>query len=273
MSIRKFTLTNSKGTTWSFNGRNTVKSFIQNPEGLGFASSLNVTRYGEKANLTSQEYDLPRVKAEVVFWDVKNANRYKTYNDFLAFIMNTPLILTYQLPLSTPVDYKLDCYVVSISKTETGRDNCLTSEIEFQGLSFWQGAAVSTTGTATSYTITNAGDCPVGFEITITGTSMENPYFTLEQDSELYGEAKFTDISAFDSVYVNSNDGEQSVELQQGGSVLANPLAYQDLSISNGAIYVTFVKLARGKSTLTIGMDSGSISSVTIEYTPIYRSV
>ena len=270
--IRKFTLTNSKGTTWSFNGRSTIKSFMQNPEGLGFASSLNVTRYGEKANITSQEYDLPRVKAEVVFWDVQNANRYKTYNDFLAFIMNTPLVLTYRLPLSTPVDYKLDCYVMSISKTETGRDNCLTCEIEFQGLSFWKGATVTQTGSSTTYTVTNGGDCPVGFEIDIKG-SLTNPYFTLTQDNELYGECKFDDLTGFDEIYVDSNDGEQNVILKQGGSVLANPLSYQDLSISNGAIYVTFCKLARGTSTLIVGYDSGSLTSVDIEFTPIYRSV
>jgi len=272
MSIRKFTLTNSKGTTWSFNGRSTIKSFMQNPEGLGFSSSLNVIRYGEKANLDSQSFDLPRVKAEIVFWDVKNANRYKTYNDFLAFIMNTPLVLTYQLPLSTPADYKLDCYVLNISKSETGSNDCINCDVEFQGLSFWQGAQVLQTGSSSSYTINNKGDCPVGFEIAITG-SMENPYFTLVQDGEMYGECKFDDATAFGDVFVNSKDGEHNVILKQGGSALANPLAYQDLSISNGAIYVTFLKLARGESTLTIGMDSGSIGGVTISHTPIYRSI
>ena len=102
---------------------------------------------------------------------------------------------------------------------------------------------------------------------------MSNPYITLTQDGEMYGEAKFIDSTAFDKVSVNSNDGKQEVALEQGGSVLPNPLSYQDLSISNGSIYVTFIKLARGTSTLAIGMDSGSITNVTIKFTPIYRSV
>ena len=141
------------------------------------------------------------------------------------------------------------------------------------GLSFYKGDEVVINGTGDTYTIENPSDFPVSFEITITGTSMENPYFTLEQDNELYGEAKFLDSTGFNSVSVNSNDGEQNIILEQGGSVLPNPLLYQDLSISNGAIYVTFVKLARGTSTLTIGMDSGSITGVLIKYTPLYRSV
>ena len=117
----------------------------------------------------------------------------------------------------------------------------------------------------------NNGHIPCGFTIEITGTSRVNPYITLTQDGEMYGEAKFDDT--FSKVYVNSRDGEQEVILEQGGSVLPNPLSYQDLSISNGAIYVTFVKLARGTSTLAIGMDSGSITGVTIKHTPLYRSV
>ena len=100
---------------------------------------------------------------------------------------------------------------------------------------------------------------------------MENPYFTLEQNNEVYGEGKFLDT--FSKVIVNSEDGRQMVELQQSGSVLPNPLGYQDLSISNGSIYVTFVKLARGTSTLTVGVDSGTVSSFTVNYTPLYRSV
>ena len=106
----------------------------------------------------------------------------------------------------------------------------------------------------------------------MTGT-MENPYFTLVQDGEMYGECKFDDLTSFGEVFVNSKDGEQNVILKQGGSVVANPLSYQDLSISNGAIYVTFCKLARGTSTLTVGYDSGSLTGVDISFAPIFRSV
>ena len=106
--IRKFSLTNAKGTTWSFNST-TIKSFMQNPEGLGFTTNFGYTRYGEKANLTSQQYEFPKVSGQLLFWDSENKDRYKLYNDFVAFIMETPLTLSYQLPLTTPATYTLDC--------------------------------------------------------------------------------------------------------------------------------------------------------------------
>lgn len=269
--IRKFTLTNSNNVSWTFTSKS-VKSFLMNPQGLGFNSTLGVTRYGEKANVSDEVFDFPSVTGELIFYDTSNTNRYKLYNDFARFVSYTPLTLSYVIPLSTPETYTLECYVASLTKTESKPTGTLTVGITMQGLGFWKGTEVTATGSASSYTLTNDGDCPVGFEIAITGT-MENPYFTLTQNGDMYGEAKFDDTTSFDSVYVNSNDGEQNVILEQSGSTLANPLSYQDLSISNGSIYVTFVKLARGTSTLAIGMDSGSITSVSISYTPIYRSV
>lgn len=269
--IRKFTLTNSNNVSWTFTSKS-VKSFLMNPQGLGYSSKLDVIRYGEKANVSNEVYDFPSVSGELVFYDTSNANRYKLYNDFARFCTYTPLTLSYVIPLASPETYTLKCYVTSLTKTESIPSGVLNVGITMQGLGFWNGAEIATTGTASSYSLTNNGDFPVGLEITVTG-SLENPYVTFTQDGDLYGEAKFDDSTAFDEVYVDSKDGEQNVILEQSGSTLPNPLSYQDLSISNGSIYVTFVKLARGTSTLAIGMDSGSITSVSIKYTPQYRSV
>lgn len=270
MIYRRFWLTNAKNETWEFTDQ-TVKSFLCNPEGLGFKKSMDLIRYGEKLKVDSLDYDFPEPSGEIIFCDTNNADRYSFYSEFVRFVMEEPLILSYELPLETPVVYTLECHVSKLTKTESAK-NMLVCSIEFQGLSFWKGEEVEQTGSSSSYTITNNGDYPVGFEITIEG-SMVNPYFTLEQDGDLYGEAKFIDSTAFSKVYVNSNDGEQNVILEQGGSIAPNPLSYQDLSISNGSIYVTFVKLAKGESVLTIGMDSGSITGVDIKYAPVYRSV
>jgi len=161
---------------------------------------------------------------------------------------------------------------MNITKTEVKEDGLLRCTIQFMAFTFFKGAEQTQTGSGNQYTLVNNGDFPVGFEIEIKG-SLTNPYFTLTQDSDMYGEAKFDDTTAFDSVYVNSNDGEQNVILKQSNAILPNPLSYQDLSISNGSIYVTFVKLARGTSTLDIGFESGNITSVDIKFTPQYRSV
>lgn len=265
------TLTNGNPTTVQLTEENS-KIYLNNPTGLGMAQSIATTQYADVLQgITTQNF--AQVGGEILFWDDSNASKYDKYNKFVEFLTHTPLTLFYQIPTSPTQTYSMDVDVLTIDKTEVKTDGLLRCNFSLQGLSRWKGTEVTKTGTASSYSLTNNGHLPCGFEITITGTSMMNPYITLEQDSELYGEAKFDDTTGFNSVYVNSNDGEQEVILEQGGSVLPNPLSYQDLSISNGAIYVTFVKLARGISTLTIGMDSGSITGVTIKYTPLYRSV
>lgn len=264
------TLTNGNPTTVQLTEENS-KIYLNNPTGLGMTQSIATTQYADVLQgITTQNF--AQVGGEILFWDDSNASKYDKYNKFVEFLTHTPLTLFYQIPTSPTQTYSMDVDVLTIDKTEVKTDGLLRCNFSLQGLSRWKGTEVTVTGSASSYSITNNGHIPCGFEITIKG-NLTNPYITLEQDSELYGEAKFVDSTAFNSVYVDSNDGEQNVILEQGGSVLPNPLSYQDLSISNGAIYVTFVKLARGTSTLTIGMDSGSITSVDIKFTPIYRSV
>lgn len=268
MIFRKFWIENSKGERWDLTEHDLL-TFLNNPQGLGLTKTLDTTRYGEHAVKVGETYSFPAPSGDILFYDTANMDRYHMYNLFCRFIVNTPLILHYKIPND---EYTLECEVTGLTKTETKDDNIMTCGITFSGMSFWKGNEVKITGSETTYTLKNEGDFPVGFEITVEG-SLTNPYFTLEQDEELYGEAKFDDTVAFDSVYVNSNDGEQDVILQQESAIVPNPLSYQDLSISNGSIYVTFVKLARGESTLTIGMDSGSVTSVNIAYVPCYRSV
>lgn len=268
---RKFYLENSEGQTVTLTEEAT-RIFLNNPTGLGFSKSITTNQFADALSIVTEDQSFGSVGGEVLFYDSLNQNKYEKYNDFVSFLTHSPLKLFYTIPTATPKSYWCDVSVSSLDKTEVKTDGLMRCPITLQMLSRWKGAEVTQSGTASTYTLTNDGHMPVGFEITIEG-SLENPYFTLEQDGEIYGEAKFDDSTAFDSVYVNSNDSEQNVILEQGGSVLANPLSYQDLSISNGSIYVTFVKLARGESTLTIGMDSGSISNVEIRYEPLYRSV
>lgn len=265
--IRKFWLTNSKNETKQLQS---ASIFLNEPQGMGFSNALGTVQYGEKLTYESAQ-NFEAVSGTVIFKDSSLADKYSKYHDFVTFLTFTPLTLHYQIPTSTPAEYTMDVAVNNLGKTEVKPDGLLQCEISMQCLSRWKGTEVSTTGTGSSYSISNDSHMAVGFLITITGTSMKNPYFTLTKDSELYGEAKFT--GTFSKVQVDSNDSQQSVELETGGSPVANPLSKQDLSISNGSIYVTFLKLARGTSTLAIGMDSGSISSVTIKYSPLYRSV
>lgn len=273
---RKFWLVNGNGERWDLTEKE-LKSFLENPQGLGFQKTIDVTRYGERAYKNTESYNFPQVTGDVLFYDSANSTRYEKYNEFVRFLMEQPITLHYMIPVSynslIADTYSLECEVMSLTKTESKTDRILTSNIQMNGLGFYEGDEIEINGTANTLTINNKGDFPVGFEIELRGT-YKNPYFTLEQNGELYGEAKFDDnANNFSSVFVNSKDGEQNVVLKQNNSIMPNPLAYQDLSISNGSIYVTFVKLAKDESTLTIGGDSYTISGYTIRYTPIYRSV
>ena len=272
---RKFWMINANNERWNLTERE-LKTFLNNPQGLGFQKTITTNRYGNAQTLTDITDTFPTPNGEVLFYDSSNASRYEKYNEFVKFLSYDPITLYYQLPFSVfsqiPNIYTLECVVGTLTKTESKNDGLMTCPITFNALSFYKGDPVEINGSGLTYTLTNNADFPIGFEIELKG-SMVNPYVTLEQDSELYGEAKFIDSVAFDEVYIDSVDGEQNVILSQNNSVLPNPLSYQDLSISNGSIYVTFVKLARGESTLTIGMDSGSLTSAKIKFTPIYRSV
>lgn len=272
---RTFWLINADDERWDLTDKD-FRCFLNSPSGLGFKKTVNVTRYGERAVKDSEVYDFPSPQGDLLFYDSVNSTRYEKYNDFMKFLNKQPITLYYQIPVTDlsgiPDTYSLECEVTEVQKSESNTEKMLQSSVVFNGLSFWKGDEVAIQGTGMAYTIENDSDFPIGFEITVEGT-LENPYFTLEQDGEVYGEAKFIDSTAFDSFYINSTDGEQNVVLEQSGSVLPNPLSYQDLSISNGSIYVTFVKLAKGESTLTIGMDSGSITKAEIRFTPMYRSV
>lgn len=274
MTYRKFWMTNGNGQTIQF-ADSVSKIFLNNPTGLGVSNTLTSNVYANQLNVISSDQSFNTIGGEYIFYDVSNADKYSLYNDFVTFLTYKPLTLYYQIPTSTPKTYSIDVEVLSIEKTEVKTDGMLRCSFQLQTLSRWRGAGViesyRPSGTLFSTLLDNDSHMPVGVEITMTGTDMENPYITFSQNSEVYGEAKFD--GTFSKVYVNSKDGIQTVELEQGGSVLANPLSYQDLSISNGTIYVTFIKLAKGSTRLQFGIDSGSFSNILVRYNPIYRSV
>ena len=266
--VREFTLINSNNEQWTFTDRS-FRTFLHNPQGLGMTRSLTTSRYGNRQTVTGIQENFPQIQGDLLFYDSANGDRYTRYAQFARFISYEPLTLVYTVP--DVGIFTVDCSVVSLTKTESKTDKILTCPITIQGLSLWKGQEIILSGT-NSFSLYNDGDFPCGFEITIEG-NLTNPYILLTQDEELYGEAKFDSETAFNSLYLNSNDGEQNIVLQQGGSILPNPLSYQDLTISNGSIYVTFVKVARGISELTIGAESGSVTSTKINYKPLYRSV
>lgn len=268
--IRQFTLINSKNETWTFTDKD-FKCFLSNPQGLGFSRTISTNRYGSVLQLEDVTDAFPNPTGEIIFYDDSNVTRYEKYNEFCRFIASEPLVLTYTLPNGT--EYTLDCIVSSLGKTEGTTEKTLSCPIQFYGLSFYKGATVTTRSQSPTFTVANDSDVPVGLKLVIDG-SLLNPYIKFSQDGNLYGEAKFLDeYNQFSQISLNSVDGEEELILKQNNVAVANPLSYQDLSISNGSIYVTFVRLARGNTQIEVGVDSGTIGNITATITPIYRSV
>lgn len=267
MSYRQFELINSNNDTWYFTDHD-FRVFLNEPTGLGFSRSFTTTRYGNVQVIDETTEEFPKPGGEIIFLDSLNEDRYEKYDNFVRFVSHEPLQFVYIAPgLGS---FTLNCVITSLEKSESTIENIMRCAVEFQGLGFWKGNQIERNITDSTFTLENTGDFPCGFEITLTG-SVTNPYFKLYQDNELYGEARF--VGTFDGVYVDSNDGRQTVALSQNGDVVPNSIAYQDLTISNGSIYVTFMKIPRGNSSMEVGADSGSVTNTNIRYTPIYRSI
>lgn len=283
MKVRKFWITNGNNQTIQFTD-GISKIFLNNPTGLGMSNSITTLNYNEKMNVISNVQEFSSVGGEMLFYDYANKDKYEAYNDFITFLSFKPLTFFYQIPSEPAKTYSIDVDIMSIDKTEVKKDDLLKCNFQLQTLSRWKGEKVTVAGNGSQFEIINDGHMPVGFEITINNFESQygyvsNPSFTLEQDGAVYGIAKFIykytgTPTTFSEVYINSNDGEQDIVLKNGITTLPNPLSYQDLSASNGRVYVTFMKLARGTSTLKIYSDDNvQVADVLVEFTPLYRSV
>lgn len=260
--MRKFTLKNGLGEVLNLSSKSV---FMNAPANLGFKKNVTSFRYGYSSVELSEEFALPQPTGEVVLTGT-NEERYEKYNDLVKFLMKKPLTLTYILP--TGATFELDCDVTELNKTESS-NGVMVCSIVFAGLSMWKGQQIHHQFTSTA-SVSNTGDVPCGADIVATG-SMVNPTIKFMKNGSVYGEARF--IGSFTRLHLNTNDGEESLELKEGSSILPNPLGYQDLSISNGSIYVTFVKLAKGDTTVKFESDGGFGGIVTLDIIPRHASV
>lgn len=277
MNIRKFWITNGNEQTIQF-ADSISKIFINNPTGLGLSNTLTTNQYTDRLELTNKEQTFQQIGGEYLFYDVSNKDKYEQYNNFITFLTHKPLIFYYQIPTEPTKTYSCEVEVLSIDKTEVKTDGALRCNFSLQQLTRWQGDEIilTTSEEPIRLEINNPGHMPVGFEITITGNNLSNVCFSLRQDDVYYGDARLNDVSNsvyFSKVYVNSNDGLQNLIIENNGAVIPNPLAYQDITYSNGVAYVTFLKLARGTSVLSATYDSGELNEIEVKFTPIYRSV
>lgn len=269
---RQFYIENSLGKKYYLTNKN-FKQFLSDPQGLGFAKSLTTLRLGDDELITGEEYSMPSVTGSILFYDTVE-QAYQDYYDFINFVRYTPLKL-YYLPPNLLFPYYIECSLTQLDKGEYSQSGYLSCAVSFYGNTLWQNSQESVMTVTNSESndgkfyelerpyhyagyslnsirINNNGDIPIGFEVEITG-SVTNPRLTATYNDETYGLLKLN--GTFDYVKVNSDDVEESIYLENGGSVITNPLSYQDLSIADGVADITFFKLKVGESYLSFSCD------------------
>lgn len=268
--MRKFYLTNALGDNYYLTDKN-INSFLNRPDGLGFARTIATQRLGNSELLTSSSYNMPQPNGEILFFDADKS--YQSYYDFIKFLSYRPIRFNY-IPDNSIEPYYIECEIVTLGKSEISpNDSVLHCPIAIYGKSMWRTSNQYTmvllneavddgkfynlvrpynySGSSLSdIEFNNNGTLPAGFVIEIEG-AIQNPQLSAyDENGVRYGVMKLN--GNFDYLRVNTNDTEQEIYLEKDGSVLANPTAYQDLSVADGVSIVTFFKLKTGKSKLVL---------------------
>lgn len=272
---RKFWLVNSLGDKYylSHPEKELNSAFFHSPSGLGFARSISTQKVGNSEMITSQAFTLTNITGEVLFFKDSNGDKYQEYQNFIKFVKYKPLEFHYQTPNDTE-SYHCDVSLTQVDKSEVAEDGVLHVPVNFHRLSEWLTDKDYTVvldnnpidegkhydlirdyhyaGTNLSNTtIINNGTDDVGFVIEVEG-ECSNLYFTLSQGGDTYGVCKI--LGTYDFIRVDSVEKTENIYLEQNGSVVTNPEAYQDFTVANGNSYITWCKFRVGETILNITM-------------------
>lgn len=271
---RQFWLINALGERYDFSDKNT-KTFLNTPNGFGFSSNYSVNDLGNSQTLVSESYKLLDIKGELCFYEKTNEGRYQDYLNFIRFVKHKPLEFHYLTPNSV-ADYYSEIVFAQADKGEVGADGVLRVGVSFHRLTQWLTSDYTTlvlrnesledgkhynlirpyhySGTMLNdVPINNAGTDSVGFQIEIQGY-VENPRFNLSQNGQIYGICKLD--GNFDYVKVNSVENKEEIYMTLDDAPIGNPVACQDLTVSNGENYVTFIQLLTGENRFNFTCDN-----------------
>lgn len=276
--IRKFYLENAQGNRYSLQDTNVLG---RNPSGLGAEQTFESIILGESKKLTESHYELIDKQLSIVFKGTV-PQVYQMYQDFVRFLSRKPLKLIYVTP-NTFDEYWCDVVLSSLSKTEVNEADVLECDLVLSPLDFWRNSKTNILdvgdddeGSGKKYplkrpysygskslsevSISNNGFYDAPFIIEINGTTT-NPIITLyDEDNVRYGQARL--VGTFDSITINSDELNESIQLESGGVQLTDPYNYQDLTYLDDNTALTFMKLKVGQSKMafTLGLNfSGTI--------------
>lgn len=281
-NVRQFVLINANNEIYKLTNKESP-IFFNKPTGLGYSKQLSTVRYGNSEDVQAEQFDMPKPKGSLYFYNSDIEKVYKDYNNFVRFSMRKPFMLWYKLPLSGDNNtYHLPVEITSLDKTETNELGALESGIEFYGLSFWKQTQISN-NPETDRTFFNDGDLDAGVEITASkgdSTIFTNPVITFSIDgveNSEYGLIAFE--GTFTKIYINSNDKDQKIILWNGSEEpLDNPFTYLNFQHEkiDGTRTFPYPKLKNGKITrINFSYDgyNGEETNVLVVYDKEYVSV
>lgn len=290
---RNFSLVNGNNASWPLSDPK-FKVFGADPQGLGMSVSSSYMRLGDDELLTYEQYSMVDKTLTIMFYDDTLRKIYKRYYDFVKFLTIKDIYLLYETPMSSTT-YRMKVQVGSLSKGEVSADNsALSCSLVLHPLTFWEdniknsievGNVVEDgkeypldrpyfygNADASNIQIESVGTIAAPIEITINGEVTDPQYSMYDEENNLIGTGKF--IGTFDSVYVNSDEAEETIRLTQNGVVVENPYNYQDLTIGQAdQTYITFLKLPIGLTRIAFSLESTFDGTVKVEWRNRYVSV
>ena len=247
--IRKFWLENSLGNKFELTDKN-FKYFLNAPNNLGFVKDISTISFGNVERIVGEKYQHINPTGELIFCNSNDGN-YEDYYKYIQFIRYQP-IKFYYLPPNTFNPYYQEGTIAQTDKSETsptGEMRCpfyfkpvthwltsdfnelnLTSQMTGDGKTYPNSYPYHYSGnTLSEISLSNDGSLPVGFILEITGSTTDPQWSLYEENGNEYGKGKLN--GTFDYVRIDSRDANEGIYLENGGSVIANPSSYQDLSI------------------------------------------
>ena len=292
--MRQFWLSNADDVVYSLNEvkPNGVDVFLHDPSGLGYTVEMSTIKLGNSNLIINEDYVLPPLEGEVLFKGTLR-NVYQQYQEFIRFLSKRPITLHY-LPPNTFNSYGCSIRVTSLEKTEVQTDGLLHCPIIMNRQTLWSSDNPNIIDSSNSisngksyplsrpYTygevslenirMTNDGMTDAPIKVEIFGACTDPSYNLYDDENNLYGSCKI--LGTYDYVMVDSGDLTEEIILKRNGSVIANAVNQQDLTVgSPNQVYVTFLRLHPGVSKLAFDMDENFTGTVRITWSNFYVSV
>lgn len=294
-NIRKFWLENQDGKIWKFTDKES-RTFLDSPAGLGILNSYGSYRLGNAEVVNFVKNELIDITGSLYFFGSTREEVYQKYFEFMNFISKNRLMkLHYQAPNSFDSYYRY-CFVQQLDKSEIESDGMiLKCPVRFSVQTFWRTDVENTlvgsnelidesktyplerpysyaSNKLNDMKAINRGNTESALRILIDGRSVNPTINVYDNNGIKYGALRL--IGSFDKVIVESDDLNQRIQLLKDGSWLTAPYAYQDLNVGQpNEVYVTFIKLKPGESTITFNSDDYFDGQVIINWSDEYVSV